>query len=157
MCTEETLLAREIRKSLDALEKLEREMHNFASTALRAQGIVEAMATAQFFDNYYTCVETILFRISQHFENSLPSDKWHSALLRAMTLEIPGIRPRVLSDSTHRDLDELRRFRHFTRYYFDVDYDWRRLSFLFDVFEGLRTPIRTELQAFAAELEKADI
>lgn len=148
-------LISEIRVSLQALIKLESAICDFRKEALASKSTPEAMATAQFFANYYTCAETIFFRISQHFENNLPKEKWHSALLEAMRLEIQGIRPRVLSDSTLRDLDEFRRFRHFTRYYFDVDYDWRRLTFLFDVFESLREPLRSELSVFANTLNEA--
>jgi hypothetical protein len=155
MNAEAESLISEVRLSLEALEKLESAICDFRAEALASKGIPAAMATAQFFANYYTCAETLFFRISQHFENNLPKEKWHSALLDAMRLEIPGIRPRVLSDSTLRDLDEFRRFRHFTRYYYDVDYDWRRLSFLYDVFEGLRDPLRSELTAFADALVKS--
>lgn len=149
MNAEPAVLASEIRLALAALAKLEDSIVSFRGQAFSNRGTVEAMASAQFLSNYYTCVETILFRISQHFENSLQKDRWHSALLDAMRMEIPGIRPQVLSDSCHRDLDELRRFRHFTRYYYDIDYDWRRLAFLFDVFESVRTPIRQDLHNFA--------
>jgi hypothetical protein len=155
MNAEAKSLISEVRLSLEALEKLESAICDFRKEALASMGTPEAMATAQFFANYYTCAETIFFRISQHFENNLPKEKWHSALLDAMRLEIPGIRPRVLSDSTLRDLDEFRRFRYFTRYYFDIDYDWRRLSFLYDIFEGLREPLRTELAAFVKAIEIA--
>jgi hypothetical protein len=72
-----------------------------------------------------------------------------------MTLEFPCIRPRVISDTTHRDLHELLKFRHFTRYYFDLDYDWDKLRFLIKKFQNLRTPLRSELNAFAATINLA--
>ena len=52
-----------------------------------------------------------------------------------MKVEVPGIRPTVLSQSTHHHLDELRRFRHFKRYYFEFDYDWERLDYMAKVLE----------------------
>jgi hypothetical protein len=79
-------------------------------------------------ENYYTCAETIFFRVSQFFENSLSVDRWHKDLLEKMTLEIEAVRPRLISDTTFHDLRELMRFRHFKRYYFGTAYDWVRLE-----------------------------
>lgn len=155
MNAEPVTLAAEIQKSLEAMEKLEGEILAFRNHALTNKSTADAMATAHFLATFYTCAETVFFRISQHFENNLSPANWHAELLNKMCLEIPGIRPRVISESSRRDLDELRRFRHFTRYYFDIDYDWRRLGFLYDVFECLRTPLRTELNAFAASVAQA--
>lgn len=79
-------------------------------------------------ENYYTCAETVFVRVSQFFENNLTQDRWHKDLLERMTLQIEKTRPRLLSESTYRDLLELMRFRHFKRYYFGSDYDWDRLD-----------------------------
>ena len=53
---------------------------------------VSALIIAGLLENYYTCLETIFLRISQHFENRLGSDRWHRDLLQKMTLEIKGVR-----------------------------------------------------------------
>lgn len=79
-------------------------------------------------ENYYTCAETMFFRISQFFENNLSKNRWHKDLLEKMTLEIESVRPRLISDETYTDLSELMRFRHFKRYYFGSAYDWVRLE-----------------------------
>jgi hypothetical protein len=87
-----------------------------------------AVLIAGLLESYYTCVETILVRISQFFENNLLPEKWHQDLLDRMTLDIPPLRPRILSGDVYRDLLELMRFRHFKRYYFGTAYDWDRLD-----------------------------
>ena len=46
-----------------------------------------ALIIARLLENYYTCLETILLRISQHFENRLDPARWHNDLLQKMTLE----------------------------------------------------------------------
>ena len=81
----------------------------------------DAVLLAEIFCNAYTCVETILFRISRVFENHLDAHQWHKELLQKMRLEVPGIRKAVLSRESHALLDELRRFRHFRRYYYDFE------------------------------------
>ncbi|MCF7944581.1 MAG: hypothetical protein K9L75_03480 [Spirochaetia bacterium] len=89
-----------------------------------------ALMIAGILDNYYTCLETVLFRISQVFENNLDQSKWHKALLDKMNLSIEGIRPAVVSDANYNRLLELLKFRHFRRYYFEMEYDWDRIEFL---------------------------
>lgn len=55
-------------------------------------------------------------------------------ILDKMVLEKKGIRPRVFSDESHRLLAELMRFRHFKRYYPELDYDWEKLRCLLSVY-----------------------
>lgn len=91
---------------------------------------VSALIVAGLLENYYTCLETILVRISQHFENRLSAERWHQDLLHRMTLEIEGVRAAAISEAAFPPLRELLRFRHFKRYYFELEYDWDRLDFL---------------------------
>ncbi len=87
----------------------------------------------------------MFLRVSQYFENSLPSDHWHSALHSRMTIKVPGIREPLISASTRKLLDEIRRFRHFKRYYFELDYDWKRLEYLFDVYRRSQEQLRSDI------------
>jgi len=89
-----------------------------------------AVMIAGLFENYYTCIETAFQKISQRFENHLDPVRWHAELLSKMTLRIEGIRIPAISEANYPALLELQRFRHFKRYYFDLDYDWDRLDFL---------------------------
>ena len=52
------------------------------------------------------------------------------------------------SRDSYQLLDELRRFRHFKRYYYDFDYDWNRLDYLRLVYEKLRPIIKDELENY---------
>jgi hypothetical protein len=91
-------------------------------------GTAAAMVFSQVFTDCYTIIETLFFRISQHFENSLSKSEWHKELLEKMRLEIPGVRKAAISDTTYEVCLELLRFRHFRRYYFELDYDWDRIE-----------------------------
>jgi hypothetical protein len=64
------------------------------------QGTVVAMVLSQIFVDFYTCVETLLYRVSQEFENNLREDQWHKDLLQKMALNIPEIRPAILGAET---------------------------------------------------------
>jgi len=103
------------------------------------------MVVSQSLSNYYTCAETLFVRASRFFENHLPQDRWHQALLEKMVLEIEGVRPRVISGPVYSALVELLKFRLFSRYYFDLDYDWDKLLFLLKKFNDLQEPLKNDL------------
>ncbi len=143
----------EIQRGLAVLERIEKYFVEFQENRLSAtSGTDEAMVVAQALSNYYTCLETVFLRISQFFENNLDPKRWHQSLLEKMLLEIPDCRPRVLSDETFRTMNEFLKFRHFTRYYFEMDYDWDKLRYLIKKFNDVRATIRNEMLTFDAFL-----
>ena len=127
----------------DALHHLQKhdltQIGKTTTTAVAAAGLIE---------NSYTAVETVLFRIAQNFGNNLDASRWHTDLLRRMTVSIPEVRPAVISDTTYTKLDELMRFRHFKRYYFNLDYDWSRLEYLMNVVREVIPKVSGELTEF---------
>lgn len=139
----------EIQRSLAVVARLEEFFIQFQNNRLSAtSGTDEAMVVAQSLSNYYTCLETLFLRISQFFENGLDSARWHQSLLDKMALEIPDYRPPVISDITHRTLLEFLKFRHFTRYYFELDYDWDKLHYLIKKFNDVHIVIKEEVLVF---------
>lgn len=61
----------------------------------------------------YGILENYFLRISKFFENSLPGERWHKALVEKMGLEIPGLRPALFgAERTKRLALELLKFRH---------------------------------------------
>jgi hypothetical protein len=110
------------------------------TTALAAAGLIE---------NSYTAIETVLMRISQNFGNNLRPDRWHADLIRRMTTAVPDLRPQVLSDATASNLDELMRFRHFKRYYYNLEFDWKRLQYLIDLVQRLTPIVCNEFDVFS--------
>ena len=78
--------------------------------------------------------------------------RWHTALLEKMNLEIEGIRPKVVGDGNLVRLRELLRFRHFRRYYVEMEYDWARIDFLLATLDAAHPSVLTDLQAFDAFL-----
>lgn len=144
------LLIGEIRESLEALDKIgatyDRYVVEFSDPQRRDAR--NAIVLSEVLTTTYTCLETIFFRISRLFENHLEDERWHKELLHKMRIEIPGVRKAVISGESFQFLDELRRFRHFRRYYYAMDYDWKRLEFLRSVYEQLRPAIRNELDQY---------
>ena len=109
---------------------------------------MSALIVAGLLENYYTCLETIFQRISQHFDNNLDPERWHSDLLQKMTLEIDGVRAAAVSQAVFSPLFELLKFRHFKRYYFELEYDWDRLDFLVAKLAQAHPLVLHDLQRF---------
>lgn len=143
------LLIEEIRKSREALAKIE-AFCDRTLAAVRQEGRTEerAIVLADLFAKYYTCLETIFLRISQFFENGLIETRWHMDLLSKMTLRIEGEREAVVGDATRDVLLEFLKFRHFTRYYYDISYDWDRLDYLTKKFAALRPALTVDFDNF---------
>jgi len=152
------ILREEIEKGLRVLERLEEFLRDYAAKQLdvAARRPEQAMVIVQSATNYYTCVETIFLRISRFFENSLDPARWHEDLLRKMTLQIDGVRARVLSDEARQGLGELMRFRHFTRYYFEFECDWVRLLYIKDRCLGVAPLVKTDMARFMEFLNSLD-
>ena len=117
---------------------------------------VSALIIAGLLENYYTCLETIFLRISQHFENPLGSDRWHTDLLQKMTLEIKGVRVAAVSEAAFPPLLQLLQFRHFKHYYFELEYDWDRLDFLVGKLRQAQPLVTRDLQRFGRFMSALD-
>ncbi len=117
---------------------------------------VSALIVAGLLENYYTCLETIFLRISQHFENRPGSDRWHTDLLQKMTLEIKGVRVAAVSEAAFPPLLQLLQFRHFKRNYFELEYDWDRLDFLVGKLRQAHPLVTRDLQRFGRFMSALD-
>ena len=71
--------------------------------------------------NLYGAFEQLFEETARFFENRVYEGSCHADLLRRMQLEIPGVRPALLSVETASSLDELRRFRHLFRHAYTAD------------------------------------
>ena len=109
---------------------------------------MSALIVAGLLENYYTRLETIFLRISQSFENRLEPARWHNDLLRKMTLEVEGVRAAAVSEEAFSSLFELLKFRHFKRYYFELEYDWDRLDFLVTKLRQVHPLVIRDLERF---------
>jgi hypothetical protein len=122
----------EIDKTILLLKKIKGYYSSFVEKELPLLGKKQTsgIVFAEIFVDYYTCVETLFFRISQTFENHLSKERWHSDLLRKMAIDVEGVRRKVIRTETENLLDEFLKFRHFRRYYFSMEYDWDKLQYL---------------------------
>ncbi len=155
--SEVEILVAEIQKNLEVADRLRNfidatELHELV---MLGKTPATALMMASMVENYYTCLETMFLRISQSFENHLDEKRWHQTLLDRMTLQVPTIRERVLSDESRRDLGELLKFRHFKRYYFEFEYDWDRIDFLLKKLKSVHPHVKEDVGHFIEFLQAA--
>ncbi len=155
--TESKLLIEETRKSLQALAKIE-AFYDRTMTGVDLQDPSEekGVVIAEVLAKYYTCVETAFLRISQFFENNLSRERWHADLLDKMTLAIDGVRAAVIRDETRDILLEILKFRHFSRYYYDMSYDPDRLAYLTKKLTQVRPMVREDMEGFIDFLQQLE-
>ena len=139
-----------IRAHRQRLEAVHRSMESALDGEIVQLGKtpISALIVAGLLENYYTCLETIYLRISQSFENKLNPARWHHDLLQKMTLEIEGVRTAAVSEEAFSPLFDLLKFRHFKRYYFELEYDWDRLDFLVTKLRQVHPLVTRDLERF---------
>jgi len=114
----------------------------------------QRIMTAYYLHNLYCAFESIFQRIAEVFGNHI-SDRagWHADLLRRMTLDIEGLRPRLLSESAYDALDELRRFRHIFRNAYRLHLDADRLALVYRRARVLEHAYQADMGRFLAFLD----
>lgn len=99
--------------------------------------------------NLYCAFEDIFKVIAEAFENNVDSrERCHSVLLKRMTIEIPEVRPALLSKDAFKLLDNLRSFRHLIRHAYMYDLDARKVGLVHDDALKLKKLYKKEMGAF---------
>jgi len=109
----------------------------------------------------YGLFENYCLRISKFFENNLPKERWHKALLEKMTLDIPGLRPALFTKKEYfSEANELLKFRHRLRNLYGEDLDEDKTTeiqtisenFFLKVFPAVHSEFRSKILAIAEAL-----
>jgi len=117
-------------------------------------GEEQLIVVAYYLHNLYCAFESIFQRVAEVFENQI-SDRasWHADLLRRMTLDVEGLRPRLLGYEAYDSLDELRRFRHLFRSAYRLRLDAERLELVHKKARALKQIYRDDVERFLAFLD----
>lgn len=84
----------------------------------------DLMLVAANLHGYYTALETLCERVARQLDDTVPTGaSWHADLIAQMQVEVPGLRPRVVPTEVVGELHELRKFRHFFRNAYVLDFD----------------------------------
>lgn len=99
--------------------------------------------------NLYCAFEDSFKIVAAAFENHIEDkSKYHSELLKRMTLTIEGVRPSLLSHESYALLDNLRAFRHFFRHAYAYELDERKVRIVLEDAGKLKDLYKKDLDAF---------
>lgn len=150
-------LAAEIRQELDSLARLAEEIpatwEKRESVARQEQPTyVESIALK--LHNFYTACERIFERVAGELNGALPkTHDWHLRLLRTMSLEVPELRPRLLSSELAERLTDYLRFRHLVRNVYGFELDAGKMAPLVDEIGSVFEQLDAEVRGFVEYLE----
>ena len=148
-------LATRIRNELKDMERVLHRMEEGWRRAQRSSDDYYLDGVALNLHGFYGGFERIFERIAVIVDDARPTGQsWHQILLQQMAQEIPGVRPAVISESTHTRLDAYRSFRHVARNIYTFNLDPAKLEHLIVDASACFAQVRTELLAFADLLER---
>lgn len=140
------LLKADITADLEAIAEIYQALEH-CGTALSDEP--QRIVVAYYLHNLYCAFESIFQRIAEVFGNHISERAgWHADLLRRMTLDIEGLRPRLLSVQAYDSLDELRRFRHVFRSAYRLHLDADRLALVYRKARQLEQVYQMDIQQF---------
>ena len=146
------VLIAEVEMQLDKVEQVYAELEDRANQ-MRPDTPGQVESTAYQLHNLYNAIEDLFKIVANAFENSVTDlSRWHTELLRRMTLEIQGVRPALLSSESADLLNELRAFRHFFRHAYGVRLDFDRVERNLALARQLRPFLPRDVVAFLHSL-----
>lgn len=150
-------LAAEIRDELAKLSELARSIESTwkrRSTAPREEQDVFLESVALKLHNFYTGCERIFGQVGTEINGALPqTHDWHVRLLRTMCVEVPEVRPAVLSAALARDLEDYLRFRHLVRNIYALELDAAKIEPLVGKVADVAGRFEDEIERFVRYLE----
>ena len=118
-----SLIEADVRRQMELIDKIQATIADRVARMAAGEAVVVEGA-AFHVNNFYSAVEDLLRIVAAAFENNISDvSRWHSELIDRMTLDIPGVRPPLLSADTTQLLHRLRGFRHFFRHAYRVELD----------------------------------
>jgi len=150
------VLANRIRKELEDIELIVTRAERAVVAARRNpqdQDLLVDSAALNLHD-LYSGLERIFQQIAATVDGSLPAGlEWHRELLQQMRVDLPKLRPPVLSDEIAGDLEEFLRFRHVVRNVYTFRFDPEQIARLVNKVRTIFAQVQKELEVFARFLE----
>jgi hypothetical protein len=99
--------------------------------------------------SYYTGLERILRKIATKIDGAIPEgERWHKDLLDQVAVEIPQVRPAVISKSLRDELIDYLAFRHVIRNVYPFDINTQKVEELLDKLPAVHQHLTNEIEVF---------
>ena len=148
-------VAGRIRQELTALETVAARAGGAWAEVTEGPGGYHVDAAALNLHGFYAGLERVFLIVAERIDGSVPSGAaWHQELLRQMAVDLPYIRPAVISEQLAAELDRYRGFRHVVRNAYAYVLDARRVGELVEGLPSALARLRAELITFADVLDE---
>lgn len=105
---------------------------------------------------FYNGLERIFERIAENIDEIKPEGlNWHQQILKQMAMEIPKVRPAVISQDLKEELDKYRAFRHFVRNIYVHNFRIDKIKDLMGNIDKVLSELEKELRIFYEFLENS--
>lgn len=147
-------LAAEVREELERISKLMKEYREFIHKYSKHGDMHLMRVNASYMADFYMGVEKIFSTLIEELNGGTPKgEAWHKRLLLAMTLEVKGVRPAVISKALYENLVQFLGFRHVVRQAYGFQLDEVKLHNLEKIFEKTWRRFSSEIKDFCNLLE----
>jgi len=147
-------LAAEVRDELERISKLMKEYREFIRKYSKHRDMHLLRVNASYMADFYMGVEKIFSTLIEELNGGNPKgEAWHKRLLLAMTLEVKGVRPAVISNALYENLVQFLGFRHIVRQAYGFQLDEKKLYELEKIFEKTYRRFSIEIKDFCNLLE----
>jgi hypothetical protein len=148
------LLSKNIRRDVQTIAEIYHQRERHPTVIDNDTPLDTLILIAYHIHNLYNAFENIFQNIATTFENSLgDKSQWHAKILERMALDVMPLRPAVIDDQMHDELDELRRFRHMFRHSYRVRLDAARLQLVLSKALTLKQHYDVRIELFLAFLQ----
>ncbi len=152
-----TVLVARLRQELAKIETATRTATSQANKAKNTGDLDYLQAAALSLQNFYMGVEQAFEQIAKQVDESLPRGaSSHQELLEQMALDIPSIRPAVITSSTLRQLNQYRGFRHIVIHHYGFELQPERVRTLVEGLSQCYEELSHDMESFCQFLMEID-
>jgi hypothetical protein len=117
-------------------------------------GRAELTLVAANLHGWYTALESLCERVARQLDENVPTGPTrHIDLLSQMQIEVPELRPPVIAAGVVGDLHELRKFRHFFRNAYVLEFDPALVRAQAERLDRIRATVGETLDRLCGHLE----
>ena len=152
------ILAQEIRNELKNIERVVEHTSKVWTQGKKAavDQDVYVESAALNLQSFYTGLERVFQLIAERVDQDVPSGRqWHTDLLTQVTLDLPGLRPPVITKVTRNSLDDYRSFRHRIRNIYTYHIDSQKVEVLVVQLPEVYATIKKDIEQFLIFLDAA--
>ncbi len=150
------VLKEELREEFEKLEKLFQKILEDRKQYGEIEIYVDAAAMN--LQSYYSGIERMLRAITVKIDGDTPAgERWHKDLLDQVAIEVPNLRPPVISKTLRDQLGNYLSFRHVVRNIYPYDLDAEQVEKLLNQLNEVHEGFSKDLHLFLEFVDRISI